>query len=218
MFRDWNSADWVSNIMGILLFFVGWCLGRKQENIIEHVAAVNDKQTTVTEQINALTAEVHSLQRAIAELQIREKIGVIKERAFQVEGKDQKAVFTLVEDSCSVLPLYEWASPSLQADYERSLDHAFHALAKTADTNAVQLESLARRLVVFSNTLSDKNPYLARNIKSTVTRGICSTLELGHAEHGKMICSLIAPSHVIREIFANDDQRDVAAKLQLLLL
>ena len=119
-FSSWSTADWVGVILSLILFVAGaWVtrvLGAKQEQTLN---------------------EVHSLQEATAELQIREKIGVIAGKINAIEMSKNKRppsaellrfAMNIWQDGLSVLPLFKFASERLQVEYRDTLAHALRVL------------------------------------------------------------------------------------------
>jgi len=110
MFSDWTSADYFSNIASLVLFVIAYWLGRRQGQIIED--------------LSTLTADTHRLQEAVTTLQFREKMGVMKQGAFEVD-ENSSAAITLLTDSMSVLDGYRFAPERLRREYVATLDIAF---------------------------------------------------------------------------------------------
>lgn len=119
-FSTWTSADWVSISLSIFLFIAGaWVtriLGAKQEQVVK---------------------EVRDLQEATAELQIREKIGVIFGKVNAIEEANRQRTASpdldrfaanIWQDGLSVLPLFKFASQKLQNEYRDALSHALLVL------------------------------------------------------------------------------------------
>lgn len=132
-FSSWTTADWVSITLSLLLFIAGaWVskvLGINQEKILK---------------------EVRDLQEATAELQIREKIGVIagKINAIEMAKKERNTSPELVrfamnvwQDGLSVLPLFKFASEKLQIEYRDVLGHALRVLHESPHYK-IQLEGM----------------------------------------------------------------------------
>lgn len=94
-----------------------------------------------------LTEKVHGLQTAVVALQIREKVGVMKQRAVQVDG-DPTAAITLLTDSCSVLDVYPYAPDVLRKDYINALDTAFSSLCKACVTEGKQMRAELASVIV----------------------------------------------------------------------
>lgn len=132
-FSAWNSADWVSISLSIVLFGIAWWLSKRQGQIIDNTNRLLQEVRSIISNVDALTRQVHSLGEATAALQIVEKIGVIGERTAEVNKKSETAIHTLVGDVSSVLPLYEYAPKRLVARYEDALCGALVALARRKD-------------------------------------------------------------------------------------
>lgn len=156
MLSDWTSADYFSNIASLILFIVAYWLGRRQGLIIERVGNLTEKEADIIGQISKLTGEVHRLQTAVAALQVREKVGVMKQRAEEVNHRPSAAI-TLLTDSISVLDVYPFAPEDLRQIYIETLDTAFTALCKRSSSNGklMQLE-LAAELVRQAKRLFDQ--------------------------------------------------------------
>ncbi|MBA2592597.1 MAG: hypothetical protein H0U97_10240 [Gammaproteobacteria bacterium] len=217
MFTDWNSADWTSITIGFVLFAVGWWIGRRQGQIIERVGELTESQAQVLRQVGTLTGEIHDLQSAVAELQVREKVGVIKERAFQVQSGNEAAVFTLLEDTRSVLPLYEYTQSHLRAVYEDALSTALETLYRRTDTNGKALQhELATTLASHISHLAGKGrPELAAALRLIVAKCAGRVYRLGDIESAKKVCALVFPPSAVDSLLRTSET-ELAEKLKAL--
>ena len=104
-----------------------------------------------------MTADTHRLQEAVTTLQFREKMGVMKQRAFEVD-ENSSAAITLLTDSMSVLDGYRFAPARLRWEYVETLDIAFTHLCNKSSPwgkkKLMQLE-LALELVRHAKILFD---------------------------------------------------------------
>jgi len=141
MFSDWTSADWTSNATSLLLFFVAYVLSVRQGDILK--------------QVRGVSAEVQRLQEATAELEIREKIGVIEARTFETRQGVPGAVFMLQQDTIAVLPLYEHASQHLRSRYEEALSGALSVLSQPL-TGSQNPDELARAIASHADDLEKR--------------------------------------------------------------
>jgi len=201
LFSDWNSADWASITIGLVLFVVGWWLSRRQGQIIEHVGHLAESQTQVLGQVGTLTGEIHDLQSAVAELQIREKVGVIREGAYQVQQGDQSAVFTLLQDTLSVLPLYEYAGTELRTIYEDALCTALETVWRHEDPGGKSLqEDMAATVVSRIRQLEGKGRRereLAGALRLIMARSAGRIYRSGDIQSAQKLCSLVFPASVV---------------------
>src|SRR5438270_1554436 len=141
-FANWNSADWIQISLSILLFAVGYWLGRKQTRITIHVEELAEKQENILHQVGELAGSMHILQSAIAELEIREKIGVINRGIHEVAKRNLGITHTLFSDCLAVLPLFEFASDDLQCEYLQALGRAICSLHKKEDAEGNSLQHI----------------------------------------------------------------------------
>jgi hypothetical protein len=164
MFSDWTSADYFSNIASLVLFVVAYWLGKRQGQIIDDVSKLTAdthrltmKEAEIIDQVRSLTSGIHRLQEAFATLQFREKMGVMKQRAFEVD-KNPSAAITLLTDSMSVLDGYRFAPERLRREYVATLEIAFTHLCNQyspyGEKKPMQLE-LAQDLVRHAKILFD---------------------------------------------------------------
>lgn len=129
MFADWSSADYFSNISALVLFVITLRLGKKQAQTIEKVGTLSENSAAMLETVKELTTRVHSLSASVVSLQIREKIGVVKQRAGEAEANEWAANI-LLHDTCSVLDAYPHADANLREEYISVLELAFSAYCK----------------------------------------------------------------------------------------
>jgi hypothetical protein len=163
---DWTSADWVAVLSSIILFVAGaWVskvLGDKQEKTIR---------------------EVHVLQSAIAELQIREKIGVMRGDMTRLEGTKNKRsganevrrlAELLVQNSLSVLPLFRYAPERLQIEYRDIVNQVLSTLSETRGASE-QLQILFRIVGEEVARLE-----LTKEIGAPILKGAITQMERSH--------------------------------------
>lgn len=113
----WNAADVLAFVLTFILSWAGYFLGRRQSEILE---------------------ELSDFQEGLAEYRIREKMGCIESNTSVVErainSKDEAEIRKysplIVQDSLSVLPLYEFAIERLQIEFRDVLRRALYVLSR----------------------------------------------------------------------------------------
>jgi hypothetical protein len=147
--------DIIDIVLGLLLFALGLWLNRKQEKIV---------------------ARLDALQEALAKLELREKITVIKSRAkkFQLEplkhGKDE--VRLLIGDCTAGLSLFEFAPHDLRCEYIESVYDAWQSLDEEFMVKGKEFQSvLADNLAKHGASISKKEkPEIAAEYEALIAK------------------------------------------------
>jgi len=114
--NTWTWADIVQLVAGFILFVLGIWIGKNQE-----------KSVNLTKN---LTEEIKSLQTGLSELEMYEKIGVIR-CGFNRNSQAEKDVAqSLVYDCLAVLPILEFSGERLAKDYVELLRQSLDLLTE----------------------------------------------------------------------------------------
>ena len=151
--------DFIDIVLGLLLFVLGLLLNRKQEKIVKRLDL---------------------LQEALAKLELREKITVIKSNAkkFQQEplkhGKDK--VRLVIGDCIAGLSLFEFAPTEMRCEYADAVYDAWRSLDEEFIVNGKQFQKiLADELAKHAAGISKKDkPKVAAEYEALISR--CTNL------------------------------------------
>lgn len=163
IFFTWNIADIISISLSIILFLAGAWVAKN----------INTSQEKTLQ-------EIHDLQEATSELQIREKIGVISGKINAIEitrvNNNNKAelirfAMNIWQDGLSVLPLFRFASEKIQIEYRDTLAHALLIFRRNPNYH-FQLERMYSEIGEQISRLEERNLEC-----SSILRGAISFVE-----------------------------------------
>jgi hypothetical protein len=152
-----SEISFLLSVVSVLLGFVslvGLWLGSRQGKLIAEIAALTDT--------------LRSTQVAAADLEILEKLGVLRQHAVNLKAGDMRRVEQAVGDVRAVLSLLEYARDDVRDDLVEAIACVLEALAGSDDErarqHAVELQSdLSRRADAFAN---DGKLYEAECVRS----------------------------------------------------
>ena len=166
--NTWTWADIVQLVAGFILFVLGIWIGKNQE-----------KSVNLTKN---LTEEIKSLQTGLSELEMYEKIGVIR-CGFNRNSQAEKDVAqSLVYDCLAVLPILEFSGERLANDYVDLLRQSLDLLTEHSLGNKpMSAKLIDHSLIQIKNLDSKGHKKLSKEIMHALTRyldGLKSTKQL----------------------------------------
>jgi len=173
--NTWAWADIVQLVVGFILFVLGIWIGKNQE-----------KSVNLTKN---LTEEIKSLQTGLSELEMYEKIGVIKWRLNLISQGEKDAAPALLYDCLAVLPILEFSGERLANDYVDLLRQSLDLLTEhSLDNKPMSATLIDDSLIQIKNLESKGHKELADEMMNALARyldGLKSTNKL----KAKEICS-----------------------------
>lgn len=166
--NTWAWADIVQLVVGFILFVLGIWIGKNQE-----------KSVNLTK---SLTEEIKSLQTGLSELEMYEKIGVIKWRLNLIYQGEKDAAPALLYDSLAVLPILEFSGERLANDYVDLLRQSLDLLTEPSlDNKPMSAILIKDSLIQIKNLESKGHKELADEMMNALARyldGLKSTNKL----------------------------------------
>lgn len=140
---QWTRADWYSSVVGLAVFLIGIYLGFGQ----------------------------NQLQRALADLELREKITCFDGNGATIEGAPEPVARTLnlVGDARSALPVFDLAHDELKLEFLDALATNLKLVRELVDCPATR--RLAARAAVLSDEIENaQTPDSCREKQAVVIR------------------------------------------------
>jgi hypothetical protein len=138
-------------ILSLLLFVLGYFLGLRQSKIIK---------------------QLHYTQWALSQLEIREKIGCLKTRLHELEGKTKHPAYDkvadfLLTDAIAALPVLIITPITLQDEFARILNEVMLALKRSGYQD--RLAELIRVTAEYASLIREEGkPKLAARIDGAI--------------------------------------------------
>jgi hypothetical protein len=166
--NTWTWADIVQLVAGFILFVLGIWIGKNQE-----------KSVNLTKN---LTEEIKSLQTGLSELEMYEKIGVIRCGFNRTSNEQQDAATAILYDCLAVLPILEFSGERLANNYVDLLRGSLDFLTEPSRGNQPMSAILINDLLIQINNLERKgHKELADEMMNALARyldGLNSTKQL----------------------------------------